>query len=58
MVVVTGGGGSGGGRRWRRWPVAVVAGEEERKGYIGNKRLVPLSSTYFDGTSVFHLCST
>ena len=52
--------GGGGGRRWR-WPEAVVAGEEGRKGYIGNKKLVPLSSTYFDGTSVFHLvpvCST
>ena len=50
--------GGGGGRRWwrpevvavtgDRWPVAVVAGEEGRKEYIGNKRLVPLSSTYFD----------
>ena len=41
--------------------MAVVAGEEGMKGYIGNERLVPLSSTYFDGTSVFHLvhvCST
>ena len=64
-------GGGGGGWRWpvagggggdRRWPVAVAVagggGEEGRKGYIGNKRLVPLSSTYFDGTSVFHLYST
>ena len=60
-------GGGDGGRRWPvavagggrwRWPmavVAVVAAEEGRKGYIGNKRLVLLSSTYFDGTSVFHL---
>ena len=53
-VVVAGGG--GGGRRM--WPVAVMAGEEGRKGYIRDKRLVPLSSTYFGGTSVFHLCST
>ena len=48
-MVVAGGGGGG------RWPEAVVAGEEGRKRYIGNKRLVPLSSTYFDGTTVFHL---
>ena len=38
--------------------MTVVAGEEGRKRYIGNKRVVPLSSTYFDGTSVFHLGST
>ena len=52
---MAGGRGGGGGRRWW-WSVAVVAGEEGRKRYIENKRLVPLISTYFDGTSVFHLC--
>ena len=56
MTAVAGGG--GGDRRWWRWPVVVVAGEEGRKGYIGNKMLVPLSSAYFDGTNVFRLCST
>ena len=42
-----------GGGRWL-WPVAMVAGEQGMKGYIGNKMLIPLSSTYFNGTSVFH----
>ena len=48
-MVVTVAGGGGGHRRW------LVADEKGRKRYIENKRLVPLSSTYFDGTSVFHL---
>ena len=52
VAVAGGGGGGDGGRRWPvtggggggRWPVAVVAmvaGEEGRKGYIGNKWFVP-----------------
>ena len=53
-MAVTEGGGGGGDDGRRLWPVAVVAGEEGKKGCVGNKRLVPLSSTYFDGTSVFH----